>query len=235
MTTNLPKLVTAALLALVAPALRAQEPLLLSLDTSRVGGPHTLAVTASRVPDGALAFLVVGHDQLAYFTTPEIPLYVEPALVLAFGTGRTLTLPRELLAPEAQASFLQALAYDGASTTSPWSRSNTWRLEQGRADVLGVDPQLSTWLVSTDSIPPHWTLMASADVPSGPRILRLAGVERDAGTTRVYLRLAADASDATQTDPGLGIPLGTAPGVEVAVYYAVDDGPFFQVALLPTR
>jgi hypothetical protein len=230
---NLPTLVTAALIALVGPGLRAQEKIQLSLDTSRYS-PRSLAVSFTGVPETATTLLVLGYDRLAYFTTPEIPLYVQPVTVIPFGPSRTVALPYELLAPTAPTSYLQALSYDGANPGDVWASSKTWRLEAGRADVLGVDPLLTTWLVSTDSIPPHWTLMAKADVLPGGRSLRLAGIEPLDGRVRVYLRVS-DTVDDAEWQASLGVPLGTSPGLEVEVRYGVGTGPFEQVALLPTR
>lgn len=161
--------------------------------------------------------LAVGEAAIPPIRFGEIKLDVHPDYLLNLGTlGKgefaTLPVPRYLRALHAEAVLIDAelRLHD----------SNTVALIDAYLDL--VDATFRAVLVSTDSIPPEYTLGAALTAPTNGYEFRVDGLQTEDGVTNVYLRLIepvqGDVVLPVLTDYQVSAYIGAQIGTRVDVY-----------------
>jgi hypothetical protein len=218
-------------------AVPAQPQLTLTAHCASDVGTSGLTIRGGRENDALV--LVFGLDCADLPLPGGARLRVRPDLVLAFGkfpaTG-ILVIPVDSAlvcdrsADQAQAILVQAFAVDAVDgVADPVWASNVLRLGKAcdQADAF------SAQLISTDSIPPYYSLAITLRVPTSGHELRLDSIDRvpsadgSPGTTIVYLRHLRPVEGTTVSCQGetLGmfLELGNSPGCKVEVWLAESE------------
>lgn len=195
---------------LPAQARDAAPPILIVLDRTA----HTLQIQA-RVPGDVL--VAVGELAVPPLVVRGIELDVRPDVLLALGPFaagevRTFPVPRFL-----RESHVEAVLVDSELRLRD---SNVVALADAFLDL--ADATFRAELVSTDGIPPTYTLAASLSTGTDGYALTVDGIAAHDGVTDVYLRLVAPAEDEMTlpvvTDHAAHVDLGTVVGTAVRVH-----------------
>ncbi len=211
---NLNRTITSCLLAtLAAPGLRAapDDPIRLSLD------PTTQMLRVEVGMPGAVA-LAIGPQSLppipiAGIFLDVVPHHVVPLGVFEGGSIAQLFVPRALSGLSAEAVLLDPLKGE-------LHDSNVVALENVFADM--IDATFRAELVSTDGIPPEFTVGARFTAPTNGYEFLVDGHELDGRTTRVWLHVVMPAEHEivlpVLTNYSASVELGTDPGEVVEVH-----------------
>jgi hypothetical protein len=198
--------------ALTSAALcAADDPIRLTIDKNT----QSLRVQAG-LPGGV--FLVLGPLAVPPIPIGNIFLDVGPEYVLPLGEFKTggfveFFVPRILSGLNAE-----AVLFDPAKLTL--HDSNVVALADAFADM--IDATFRAKLVSTDSIPPYYTVGVTLTAPSTGYALVVDGYQLDDRTMQVYLRLI--------TPTEIVIPVNTPH--QVAVDLGTDVGTTVRVSMM---